>query len=100
MRLQFFPCIVSARHAYTAFYILPLSRHFLGVEVCFHQDRGFFLVLLNHIIPQGRRKLFLVGGAEIEVSSSKSSAAGARLDRGNFLVESLNAILRWTLGKI
>ena len=38
---------------------------------------------------QGRRKLFLVGGgggAEIEVWSSESSAAGARLYRGIFLV--------------
>ena len=36
---------------------------------------------------QGRRKLFLVGGgAEIEVWKPESSATGARLNRGNFLV--------------
>ena len=38
---------------------------------------------------QGRRKLFLVGGAEIEVWKPESSAAGARLYGGNFLVQSL-----------
>ena len=37
---------------------------------------------------QGHRKLFLVGGggAEIEVWKPESSAAGARLYWGNFLV--------------
>ena len=49
---------------------------------------------------QGRRKLFLVGGgggAEIEIWRPESSAAGARLYRGNFSLESLKMQLHWTL---
>ena len=48
------------------------------VGIC---NNGMFLDF-----QQGRRKLFLVGGAEIEVWKPESSATGARLYRGNFLV--------------
>ena len=44
-----FPFILSARHACIAFYIFPLSRHFLS-KVCFSSRKRVFLVLFNHII--------------------------------------------------
>ena len=41
-----FPFIVSARHACIAFYIFPLSRHFLS-KVCFSLRKRVFLSFIQ-----------------------------------------------------
>ena len=58
-----FPFILSARHACIAFYIFPLSRHFLS-KVCFSSRKRVFLSFISTEGPLSLKHTSFIGVVE------------------------------------